>query len=186
MRKIYRKSLIFSGVHPAGFPLKQFRWPTLWSTFTENYGTSPFYSWVNQLFIWPCSSSQIVNVLPKTMLSMELSMVAFLWLVNVVFPIDLRQHPGGISKLAPTKSCQPSQHPFGKVVCQTIIDHPFRNCLYNLFIWDGLLLFNRLDLGVSKNVECLDIWPLIGKAMTSHKMLGHAGPSLNRGSLPEP
>ena len=28
----------------------------------QNYGKSPFYSWVNQLFLWPFSSSRTVNV----------------------------------------------------------------------------------------------------------------------------
>ena len=27
---------------------------------TQNYGTSPFYSWVNQLFLWPCSITMLV------------------------------------------------------------------------------------------------------------------------------
>ena len=31
---------------------------TLW----KPMGKSPFFSWVNQLFLWPCSSSQTVNV----------------------------------------------------------------------------------------------------------------------------
>ena len=124
--------------------------------------------------------------LPKTMLSMELSMVAFLWLVNVFFPIDLRQHPGGDQQTG-TNKIVPNIAASVWEIRLPNNNRPFGNCLYKLFIWDGLLLFNRLDLGVSKNVECLDIWPLIGKAMTSHKMLGHTGPSLNRGgSLPEP
>ena len=35
---------------------------TLWQTFTYLWFESPFHSWENSLFLWPCSSSQTVEL----------------------------------------------------------------------------------------------------------------------------